>query len=201
MIKDMVNYWLTKSNPEGEQLAGVRNSILSNFLNENQYNTGDELSKNYPWMPSILPVNSLVNGGTTSQMTPNLRAQLLYNNALQYEQNKQRDAAANITMPVRGEEPKATPDGSQLKGLIQRYLDARYAPTSFSNPIGSKPSLDQELGGYGNDPLAAAQATLRALQSERGRLDSGQIDPAARGYAQSYVSLIPEVERAISEYR
>lgn len=215
-LQQIIDYWMGQGDPNGKlapQINNLRQGVFNNWSpNGQQYNTGDSLSSNYPWMPSMSSAASalapMMNG--QAMQTPvgqlmqqsgsnsgaNLRQQMFLANQMLADQKKAATPAVDQT--VRTYSP---PNGDELNKLAQQYYDARWAPVSWANNIGPKPDLTSQLAMYGNDPSKLATSIMGDLSGTQSALSAGQYGPTVGAYAQTYASLLPQFQSALTKYQ
>jgi hypothetical protein len=194
----MMDKWLgrtdlqNQSTPQGQNYASLRSGILNNFINPNQYNTGDALTSNYAWMAPMQgaanAMSSMMNPqaaqspvGQAMQQTgtpgPNLRQQLfLANQAMSdYENSK----IPPVDMSVRGMPDKAAGARSAAKAFYDR-LDQINKASHYAN-------ADYNVGT--SDLVSRIQGTLNSMMS---------LQPGGGGWNSN--GMIPMGQDFISRY-
>ncbi len=209
-MKSLIDYFLTKGDPEGTASTSygiaatpeqntLRQNIMGNFLNENQYNTGDPLSSAYPWMS---PLNIAQNAsGSTGQPnvseTPNLRQQLLQNNIKQFYLDRQReDSAPRRDIQPRGwSQPEAPTLGAGDTSMLDRAIQQsdQYAQ-GRGFPYYSASDTAARLAGTPESKLAYVNARINDFNNPGG----GSVDPRL---AQDWYGSRDVLSNALGEYQ
>ncbi len=198
MLKGIVDNWLSRtdlqnqSTPEGQNYASLRSGILNNFLNQNQYNTGDALSSNYPWMPQMSgaasTMQSMMNPQAsqspigqmlqqTSGQTPNLRQQMFLANTAMSDYDKSQIPA--VDMSIRGKpdlNASAMRDAKAFYDMVDQHNRGNdYGSATYNTGI---PELVARVQGTMNN--------MNNLVSRGGRWNTNGMIPMAQAFISRY---------------
>ena len=161
-LKEILDFWLSQGNiqnlgtPAANKFAGTRNGILNNFLGQSQYNTTDELSKNYPWMPPLAPALNILDS-----MAPGMRMQegpipeLMRQNAARKAEAEQQANLRQQMLAANMQQQAATPPPA---------VPASAAPAPAPAPA-APPAMQFKKVGINSDPFNLSSRLAMIPQS------------------------------------